>query len=443
MFSTSDIITDNKILTDYLYGVQAPLQTANISDKLKSLETEMLTGSAFMLAIPVLGSALKPLKIYKNRNGQTFAEAWKKAAADSKANRAVLSGSNFWESRNNRSLFNEIDRIGKELPTYKADVDITQLNQKKLLKYNNAKIKSSYYDDARRLVEETKTMLEDAKNNGTKISKEQLKNQYNKILKAMRDGDARVNIAMKNGILKPTSAYGRLKHNIKLKTGAYKYKGAMLRSVKGASGVRLASKCVKGAGVMALLEAAIEIPDIVAAFKIDKAERAQGKKSNRAQKQLLKSGTKVGASILGYAVGAAAAGTIAGSVLPGLGNAAGAIIGFTGGLIGGFIASFTAGKTMDAVTGEKNSLDISEKELYAEEKNREKMQASAQTAKLGALSNKYQDDILNAIANEIDEGGELPEEVLQAFENLLNERESGQSRTLDLLEDIYNFEFSV
>lgn len=217
---------------------------------------------------------------------------------------------------------------------------------------------------------------------------------------------------------------------MKSKTGIYKAKGAILRSAKGANALRLASKAVKGSWIMAAIEGAMEIPDIIKSYKTG---------SKEGNKQLVKSTTKVGASVLGYAGGAAAAGAIAGSVVPGLGNVAGAIVGFVGGIIGGALASWGAGKVMDKVMGEKDSLNKSEAQVAKEEKAKQK-------AKLATNSSEEQQKLLAEVLEKAqNEGGFDDEATLNAYQTLLAERENelGGIPTYDNEEELLKSQLSA
>ncbi len=448
MAEPNSIQTQNLVLTNWLNGVQAPAPEPTLTNELSALGNEAMVGSAFILGLPMFTMPLKkPINTFKQmgKDGKSYSEVWKELSDKTKSEKAALKGNNIWQSYQNRGMYKQINRMGAEIPSFDPNTDISKLNSKQLLKYQNNVTKSAYYGDAKRLIEETKQMIENAKRNGTTISKEQLKTQLNKIREAVRTGDAKLNTAMKNGVIKPTSWFGKAKHQVKLKTGGYKVNGELLKTARGASALKGASKCVKGAGWMAVIQGVMEIPDIISAYKIDKAEEAEGRKSNRGNKQLAKSAVKVGAGVLGYAAGAAATGAIVGSVVPGIGNVAGAVIGFVGGLIGGFIATKAAGKIMDAATGEKDSLDKSEAQIYAEEQNKKSAQEAEQTAKLAALSTEMEDEILAAVKESVDSGNEAPEDVLNAYKYLIERREQSlegteeEPRILDTLSNIISF----
>lgn len=453
MSGTNSIRANNEILTNWLYDVQPLEKEKTAGDRLQQTGNQILLGSAAIIGLPLLGKPFKkPYQSFKNmdtRNGISYLDAWRALSEQTKGEKAALKGDNIWQSYRNRSLYHKITGMSSEIPAYIPEKKPSKLNAKQRLKQIYKYRKNSYYNEAKRLIEETKQMLETAKKNGTTIPKETLKAQLNKIREAVRAGDIKVNSAMKSGIIKPTSLLGRVKHKIKLKTGGYKIEEKLLQSTKGSSALKIASKGLKGTGLMALIEGAIEIPDIISAYKIDKAEKAEGRKSNRGNKQLAKSGVKVGSSILGYAAGAAAAGAIAGSVVPGIGNVAGAVIGFVGGIIGGAIASWGAGKIMDEVLNEKDSLEKSEAVLYAEEQNEKTRQVSKTIAAQASNNSRIQDELLMEVQTNIDKGAEPPDEVLAAYEYLLNERETaleteyGSYALLDMLSNIANSSYAA
>ena len=256
----------------------------------------------------------------------------------------------------------------------------------------------------------------------------ELKAQLKKIYEAMRKGDARVSSAMEKGLLKPTSKFGAAKHWLKSKTGGYKFESKMLKSVKGANALRTACKFGKGAGIMAVIEGIMEVPDVISAFKID---------SKRGAKQLAKSGVKVGASVLGYAAGAAATGAAVGSVFPGIGNVVGGIIGFVGGLVGGWLASKAAGKVMDKAMGEKDSLNKSEAQIYAEEQNAKHKALAQEAAKNAGSSDEAMNQLLAQASDKANgEGGWSSQEILDSFDQLVAEREGSVSGSANVDESL-------
>lgn len=376
-------------------GLSTENQAAN---PFEHLPAEIAVGTPLFIGVPMLASKFnlsKPYSVWqqmKSCPGMTYSQAWdmvtSQNAIQKNATKYLKDKNSFWQTIKNKHQYGNLTSASSTITS-----------------------NPTYYSEAKRLIEEAKAQ---------KMTGKELKNQLAKIRTALAKGDARVNTAIANGTIKQTGRLGKLSHAIKGKTGYYKYKGKLLSSTKtikgvtvgtrAASGMRLASKCAKGAGTMAIIQGVIETPDIIEAYKID---------TKTGNKQLAKSATKVGTSVLGYAAGAAAAGAIAGSVVPGIGNVAGAIVGFIGGCIGGAIASWGAGKIWDKCNGE-GSFDKTEVEIamaqQADKKAEEIDQSSTNKAQLLAEANEELID---------DEGNILgDEETLEAYNLLVAECEN-------------------
>ena len=425
MAEVNSVPGQNLALANWLYDVQ-PEQAQHNNSMISDIGTNLAFGLPLMVGGPVLFKyGAKPFQAYKemkNSQGVNYFQAWKNLAEKNKNARAHLKDDkSFFQTMKNKHQYNNLINIEKELPKYDSKIDVTKLSKNKLNKYNNAKLKSGYYDEVKRLIQEAKDK---------KMTGSELKAQLKKIRTALQKGDMKVNQAIQAGQIKPTSKTGKLSHWLKSKTGVYKAESKLLQTSKGASALRLAKKGLKGTWIMAALEGVLEIPSVIEAYKIDKIEKKEGRSNNRGNKQLAKSATKVGASVLGYAAGAAAAGAIAGSVVPGIGNVAGAVVGFVGGLVGGAIASWGAGKVMDAALGEKDSLNKTEAQLYAEEQNKERKEQAEQLAQQADNSPEQQEALLLAAAQKAqDEGGFDDETTLKAFEELVEQREATINQT--------------
>ena len=412
-------------VADYVYDVQEELPAKTTQDEIQELGQNILYGVPFMVGAPIVANwARKPYSIWQYMQ-QNPGTSWSQAKAFLDAQNAqakqalqyLKDPNSRWLTLKNKQMFNRVQNLNGIIPSYDINQDVSKLQGKYLIKYQNAQCSSKYYGEARKLIEEAKAK---------KMTGSELKAQLKKIYEAMRKGDARVSSAMEKGLLKPTSKFGAAKHWLKSKTGGYKFESKMLKSVKGANALRSAKKFVKGGtGLMAVIEGVMEIPDVVAAYKID---------SSRGNKQLVKSGVKVGASVLGYAAGAAATGAAVGSVFPGIGNVVGGVIGFVGGLIGGWLASKAAGKVMDKVTGEKDSLNKSEAQIYAEEQNAKNKKVAQEAAQTAGSSDEAMEQLISQASDKAnDEGGWSSQEILDSFEQLVSEREESvaHSSTVD------------
>lgn len=359
-----------------------------------------------MVGAPLLFK--KPYSVWMERNAHpnlNWTQAWNSVSSRNEMEKQALQ-----YLKDPQSRFNTLKNKSRFSVIKGLEADITA-----------GKANTKYYDEAKKIIAEAKSK---------KMTGKQLKAQLQKIHEAMAKGDLKVNADIQKGLIKPTSKFGKASHFLKSKTGIYKAKGAILRSAKGANALRLASKAVKGSWIMAAIEGVMEIPDIIKSYKTG---------SKEGNKQLVKSTTKVGASVLGYAGGAAAAGAIAGSVVPGLGNVAGAIVGFVGGIIGGALASWGAGKVMDKVMGEKDSLNKSEAQVAKEEKAKQK-------AKIATNSLEEQQKLLAEVLEKAqNEGGFDDEATLNAYQTLLAERENelGGTPTYDNEEELLKSQLSA
>lgn len=393
-------------VADYVCDVQN-MPEKTFKDDAQELSQNILYGLPLMVAMPAVTNwTSRPYSIWQHmrQNGTTWSQASSfidaQRAQERQALQYLKDPNSRWLTLKNKRMFNRVKELDDLIPRCNPNQDISKLKGKDLVKFQNAQQSSKYYGEARRLIEEAKSK---------KMTGEQLKAQLRKIRAAMGKGDAQVCSAMEQGLIKPTSKFGKAKHWIKSKTGGYKFESKLLKSTKGANALRMAKKCAKGGvGLMAVIEGVMEIPDIISSFKVD---------GKRGTKQLVKSGVKVGASVLGYAAGSAAAGAIAGSIFPGIGTAVGAAVGFVGGLIGSWLTSKATSKVMDKALGEKGSLEKSEAQIYQEEQ-------SALLAKEAGNSEESFDQLL-AMANDKaeSEGGWSSQEILDAVDNLVKERE--------------------
>lgn len=422
MTDINTVQDSNLALANWLYGVQ------NISNEKPSAISEIGSSIAFGLPL-ILGMPIameygsKPFQVYKEMkktpNAKYF-ETWKNL---NQAKAYLKDDKSVFQTFKNKQAYKNLLSYEKELPTYDANTDVSKLNSKKLAKFQKSKIKSSYYEEAKRLIQEAKDK---------KMTGAELKAQLNKIREAVRKGDLKYNEAIQNGTIKQTSKIGKSTHWLKTKSGVYKAESKLLKTAKGASALKFAKKGIKGTWLMAVVEGVTEIPEIIKAYQIDKQERKDGVASHRGKKQVIKSTTKVGAGILGYALGSAAAGAAAGTIFPGIGNIAGAAIGFVGGLIGGAIASWGAGKIMDAALNEKDSLNKSEAEMYAEEKNKEKQEAAKALAEKADNSKSAQEKLLLATAKKAEEEGGFDDQAtLDAYKELIAQREESAKEASD------------
>ena len=421
----------NLILANWLYGVQ-DFKTQN-NNVFSEIATTSALGIPLMIGFPAaIKYGSKPFQVYKemkNTPNTNYFQAWKNL---NNKTAYLKDDKSIFQTLKNKNQYTNLINYEKELPKYDPNTDVTKLSQKQRLKFENSKIKSNFYDEAKRLIQEAKDK---------KMTGAVLKEQLRKIREAIRRGDLKLNEAIQNGTIKNISKGEKAAHWLKSKTGVYKVKNKVLQSSKKATALKLAKKGVKGTWIMAAVEGITEIPEIIKAYKIDEKERQEGYSNNRGNKQLAKSSVKVGASVLGYAAGAAAAGAVAGTIVPGIGNVAGAVIGFVGGLIGGAIATWGAGKIMDSALNEKDSLNKTEAQLYAEEKNKEKSKAAEKLAEKADSTKEAQKGLLLASAQKVqEEGGFDDETTLNAFKELVAQRENSieENKTTNQTQSLIN-----
>ena len=169
--ANTDISASNRAMTNWLYQVQPDTPELTFADKLNEKGSEFLYGAP-LCAAPMLMMPAKQFWALKKENG--YINGWKKMQEELAQKRAALQGDNIWQSYGNRKLYNSITSLGEGIPTIDSSIDQSSLSGKKLIKYNNNKLISQCYDEAKQIIEETKQMLEEAKANGRKLTKEQL-----------------------------------------------------------------------------------------------------------------------------------------------------------------------------------------------------------------------------------------------------------------------------
>lgn len=414
MFVNSDIVDANLQLIKYRDGLSTEEpQDGNQHSFVDEVGGGVLFGGPLILGTTLLGKS-KPVSVWQWRNNNpkpdgsklSWTDAWKKYGENQKTEKQSLGylkdENSWWKSYKNKRMFSQLKGVEAEIPQFKqlSNEEISKLQGKSLVKYNNSVTKNSYYSEVRKLIAEAKSK---------KLTGQALKDQLKKIHEAMAKADGKVNIAIQKGLIKPTGKLGKASHWIKSKTGVYKVQKSLLKGSRGAKALRMAKTGAKGTWLFAALEGAFEIKDVYQAYKRDRAD------GNR---QLAKSATKVAASVGGYALGAAAAGAAVGSIFPGVGTVVGGAIGLVGGLIGGWVAGKVAEKATKKVLGESQTLDKTETD-YAKEKE---LKAEAQKVS----ENPDEQNTLLAEVTEIAEqnGGFDDQATLDAYEKILNSREA-------------------
>ncbi len=273
---------------------------------------------------------------------------------------------------------------------------VTDLTDKQLTKQlKNAKKalnefnQSQYYDDVRRLINESKTLKGKA-----------YADKMNEVEKAIAEANQKLHVAKTTGALKPFTKRGKLWNGVKNVTGYNKAKGAVNTALTKSSKLRSVAKFGKANALTAVgLDLALSIPEIIATKQtFDQVDEngnpvkpGEGKGTQKALKQTGRVVATAGAQVAAYAIGAkigtaavatawAAKGAALGSVAPGVGTAIGAIVGVGVGLL----SCWLAGKAMEKAIG-KSELD----QLKDRTEN--------QPAKELALQAQQNDEILNEV----------------------------------------------
>lgn len=396
MTDVNAIRSNNLLLVNWLNGNDTtPIeqQASSSSNILPEIGMGVAFGIPLVTGQELIGQS-KPVSVWQWRKNTpkpdgsklSWREAWHEVGLQNNLETEYIKklDNGWFKQLKNKSRFSKVKNIEKELSKTGTNAE--------------------YYNEVKKLIAEARKSQTGA----------ELKAKLEEIHKAMAKADARVNTDIQKGIIKPSGKLGKAAHWVKNKAGVYSIKKSLLKSTRGAKALRMASKGLKGTGVFALFEGLFEVGDIYEGYKKDRAT------GNR---QLAKSATKVGASVLGYAAGAAATGAVIGSVCPGIGNVVGGILGFIGGTIVGAASGWLANKATKKVLGESQSLDKSEVELANEEEAKQRADK--------ATENIEEQKILLAEVAEKAKGqdGFDDQALLDAYENILKERETELGET--------------
>lgn len=391
MTDVNAVRSNNLLLVNWLNGNDTtPIeqQTGSSSNILPEIGMGVAFGLPLVTGQELIGQS-KPVSVWQWRKNNlnpdgsklSWTDAWRKVGQQNDLEKQYIKSlDNGWFNQlRNKNRFSKVKSIEKELP--------------------KTGTKAGYYNEVKNLIAEARNAKSGA----------ELKAKLKEIHEALAKADAKVNIDIQKGVIKPTGKLGKAAHWVKSKTGVYSIKKSLLKSARGGKALRMAAKGFKGAGVFALFEGLFEVGDIYEGYKKDRAT------GNR---QLAKSATKVGASVLGYAAGSAATGAVIGSVCPGIGNVVGGILGFIGGVAVGAVSGWLANKATKKVLGESQSLDKSEAELAREEEAKKRADK--------ATENIEEQKILLAEVAEKAKGqdGFDDKALLDAYENILKERET-------------------
>lgn len=377
----------------------------------QELQSQLLFAGGTM-ALPIAFKAGKaalwtaPQWAYKNFGNYT--SAWQELMAKNKASKDAinyLKGNNILETINNRSNYNSLLELEKNLktaPDYRTWSTLkTEAARQKFI---NQGRKARYYDEARKLIEEAKSK---------KLTGAELKAHLKKVDEAIAKADLAVHKAITSGEIKPATLRGKAWAGVKKYTGYDAVNGALKKGATSSNKVvkTLAKGAKNGGLATAAIGLAIETPEIIETYK--KCGAGKG------TKQLAKTTAVVAAEGVGYAVGAkvgaiagAKVGATIGTCIGGpVGTAIGGAVGALIGVGTGILCSWAAGK------GVKEMVGKSELEKHKEQQARK-------LAKDAVKSEEGKEKLLSKVEEKSKaEGGCTDEEVISAYEKLTADKE--------------------
>lgn len=399
----------NPISNDY-YKLASYAAAANINHNTQAdLQSQLLVTGGLMLA-PTAYKLTKgavwdaPKWVWQNKGDYT--SAWQQIKANNEAAKKSvehLKGKNIFETINNRSHFNQLTELEKNLKTAPDYRDRSKLKTETARrKFFNQGQKAKFYEEAKRLIEEAKTK---------KLTGKELKAQVKLIEESIAKADLAVHKAVVSGEIKAVTKRGKAWAGVKKYSGYNAVDGAMKKGATSSSKVvRGIAKGAKGGGLAtAAIGLACETPDIIETYKKGGA--------GKGTKQLAKSagiaaaegvgfavGAKVGA-IAGAKIGATIGTCIGGPVGTAVGGAVGAIVGVGCGILG----SWLAGKGARALAGKSELQKINEEEAKKLAENAQK-------------NNEGKEELLAKAEERANLEGCTDEEVIEAYRKIVNDK---------------------
>lgn len=350
------------------------------------------------------------------KNFGNYTSAWHELQAKNQAAKDAikyLKGDNIFQTINNRSNYNSLLELEKKTiarPTY-AEMSATTRPSARAKLFNKS-VKATYYDEARKLIEEAKAK---------KLTGKELREHLKKVDEAIAKADLEVHKAVKSGLIKPATKMGKAWAGVKKYTGYEALDGALKKGAASSNkAVRTIAKGAKGGGIAtAAIGLAIETPEIIETYK--KCGAGKG------TKQLAKTTAVVAAEGVGYAVGAKV-GAIAGAKLGAtigtciggpIGTAVGGAVGALVGVGTGILCSWLAGKGVKSLMGKSELQKHNEAQA-------EKLAKNAKNSKEG------KEKLLSEVEKKAAEsGGCTDEEVIAAYEKLTAAKENSISHSSD------------
>lgn len=410
---TSPINNDYYKLASYAAGAQLNHNPFGVEELQSQLIFAGAT-TALPLAWQTGKAALWTAPKWAWQNFGNYTTAWNALQEKNKAAKDAikyLKGDNIFQTINNRSNYNSLLELEKKTavrPTY-AEMSATTKPSARAKLFNKS-VKATYYDEARKLIEEAKAK---------KLTGKELREHLKKVDEAIAKADLEVHKAVKSGLIKPATKMGKAWAGVKKYTGYDAVNGALKKGAASSNkAVRTIAKGAKGGGIAtAAIGLAIETPEIIETYK--KCGAGKG------TKQLAKTTAVVAAEGVGYTVGAKV-GAIAGAKLGAtigtciggpVGTAIGGAVGALVGVGTGILCSWLAGKGVKSLMG-KSEL---QKHNEAEAK---KLAKNAKNSKEG------KEKLLSEVEKKAAEsGGCTDEEVIAAYEKLTTAKESSISHS--------------
>lgn len=410
---TSPINNDYYKLASYAAGAQLNHNPFGVEELQSQLIFAGAT-TALPLAWQTGKAALWTAPKWAWQNFGNYTTAWNALQEKNKAAKDAikyLKGDNIFQTINNRSNYNSLLELEKKTtarPTY-AEMSATTKPSARAKLFNKS-VKATYYDEARKLIEEAKAK---------KLTGKELREHLKKVDEAIAKADLEVHKAVKSGLIKPATKMGKAWAGVKKYTGYDAVNGALKKGAASSNkAVRTIAKGAKGGGIAtAAIGLAIETPEIIETYK--KCGAGKG------TKQLAKTTAVAAAEGVGYAVGAKV-GAIAGAKLGAtigtciggpVGTAIGGAVGALVGVGTGILCSWLAGKGVKSLMG-KSEL---QKHNEAEAK---KLAKNAKNSKEG------KEKLLSEVEKKAAEsGGCTDEEVIAAYEKLTTAKESSISHS--------------
>ena len=256
---TGPVNKDYYRLASYATGAQINHNPFGVQE----LQSQLLFAGGTM-AIPIAFKAGKaalwtaPQWAYKNFGNYT--SAWQELMAKNKASKDAinyLKGNNILETINNRSNYNSLLELEKNLktaPDYRTWSSLKTETARK--NFINQGRKARYYDEARKLIEEAKTK---------KLTGKELKAHLKKVDEAITKADLAVHKAVTSGEIKPATLRGKAWAGVKKYTGYDAVNGALKKGATSSNKVvRNLAKGAKGGGLAtAAIGLAIETPETI------------------------------------------------------------------------------------------------------------------------------------------------------------------------------------